>query len=168
MSYDNTVGSRSSITKTNLAYIAGFLDGDGSLMLQLKRRGDSSRGVRFMATVCFYQDSRHETPLLWIRRIVGCGYVSKRKDGITEFRINGFLQVRKTVGELLPYLRFKKKQASLLYKACLLLEQKTIRTMTTKDMRNVIELLVGIQQENYMSTTRKTKEDLYVMLGLTP
>jgi len=31
------VGSQS---KTNLAYIAGFLDGDGSLMLQIKKRKD--------------------------------------------------------------------------------------------------------------------------------
>lgn len=30
----NTVGSRSDIEK---AYIAGFLDGDGSIMLQIKR-----------------------------------------------------------------------------------------------------------------------------------
>ncbi len=162
------MGSRSSITKTNLAYIAGFLDGDGSLMFQLKQRSDSSRGVRFMATICFYQDSRHETPLRWIRKIVGCGYVSKRNDSMTELRINGFSQVREIIELLLPYLRFKKKQATLLYKACLVLEQKTIRTMTTKDIRNVIELLIGIQQENYMSKTRKTKKDLYKMLGLTP
>ncbi len=50
------MGSRS---KTNLAYIAGFLDGDGSLMLQVKKRKDGNVGIRFMATICFYQDSRH-------------------------------------------------------------------------------------------------------------
>ena len=32
---DNTVGSRSNI---DLAYIAGFLDGDGSIMLQKKKK----------------------------------------------------------------------------------------------------------------------------------
>jgi len=57
------VGSQS---KTNLAYIAGFLDGDGSLMLQIKKRKDGKLKRRFMATVCFYQDSRHEKPLSWI------------------------------------------------------------------------------------------------------
>ncbi len=45
----NTVGSRS---KTDLAYIAGFLDGDGSLMLQLKKRKDTKLGWRFMCTIC--------------------------------------------------------------------------------------------------------------------
>ena len=36
----NTVGSRSQV---DLAYIAGFLDGDGSLMIQLKRRWNSKK-----------------------------------------------------------------------------------------------------------------------------
>ena len=53
----NTVGSQSDIEK---AYIAGFLDGDGSIMLQLKKRVDTIRGYRFMATICLYQDSRHD------------------------------------------------------------------------------------------------------------
>src|SRR3989344_7045295 len=77
----NTVGSRSSVEK---AYIAGFLDGDGSIMLQVKKRGDTKRGRRFMATICFYQDTRHEKPLYWIRKVLGIGYISKRNDSITE------------------------------------------------------------------------------------
>jgi hypothetical protein len=59
----NTVGSRS---KTNLAYIAGFLDGDSSLMLQLKKRNDTKTGWRFMCTICLYQDIRHKAPLIWM------------------------------------------------------------------------------------------------------
>jgi hypothetical protein len=140
MSYDNTVGSRSSKNE-ELAYIAGFLDGDGSLMLQVKKRSDSKRGVRFMATICLYQDSRHEAPLLWMRTRLKCGYVSRRNDGMTELRINGFSQVRGTLEVLLPHLHFKKKQA---------------------------KLLLVIQKENYRSGQRKTKEDLCKILGLTP
>jgi len=59
------VGSRSKTEE--LAYISGFLDGDGSLMLQLKKRTDNSK-PRFMITIAFYQDSRHEKPLLWIQK----------------------------------------------------------------------------------------------------
>jgi len=57
------VGSRSNI---DLAYIAGFLDGDGSLMLQIKKRTDGKNKIRFMATICFYQDTRHCKDLFWI------------------------------------------------------------------------------------------------------
>jgi len=150
------------------AYIAGFLDGDGSLMLQVKKRSDSAKGVRFMATICLYQDSRHEAPLKWIRKRIECGYVSRRNDGMTELRVNGFSQVRDTLEALLPYLRFKQTQAKLLIRACKVLEQQTLRTMSLKDIRAVVDLLVLIQNENYMSSRRKTKEDLHKMLGLTP
>ena len=163
------MGSRSSSTKeTNLAYIAGFLDGDGSLMLQLKKRSDSGRGVRFMATICLYQDSRHEEPLIWMQKMVKCGYISKRNDGMTELRIQGFSQVREVLEMLFPYLRFKKIQARALLKACNVLEKQTLRTMTSKDMRLIVDLILLIQSENYMSKGRKTKEDLLQLLGLTP
>ena len=162
------MGSRLSVTDTELAYIAGFLDGDGSLMLQLKKRNDSAKGVRFMATICLYQDTRHDASLSWMRMRLACGYVSKRNDGMTELRINGFSQVRETLEALQPYFRFKKKQAKLLVQACSMLERDTLRTMKPKDIRKIVGLLLLIQNENYMSKNRKTKEELHQILGLTP
>ena len=73
------MGSR---LETDSAYIAGFLDGDGSLMFQVKSRADTKRGVRFMATICLYQDTRHEKPLHWIRERLGIGYIFRRNDGM--------------------------------------------------------------------------------------
>jgi hypothetical protein len=121
-----------------------------------------------MATICLYQDSRHDAPLSWIRTRLRCGYVSKRNDGMTELRINGFSQVRETVEALLPYLRFKKKQAKLLIQACTTLEKQTLRTMRPNNIRKIVDLLLLIQNENYMSKKRKTKEELHQILGLTP
>ncbi len=137
-------------------------------MLQVKKRADSTKGVRFMATMCLYQDSRHDAPLSWIRTRLGCGYVSKRNDGMTELRVNGFSQVRETLETLQPYFRFKKKQAKLLVQACKLLEKQTLRTMKPKDIRKIVDLLLLIQNENYMSKRRKTREELHQILGLTP
>ena len=105
------MGSRSN---TERAYIAGFLDGDGSLMLQIKKRKDSKTGIRFMLTICFYQDTRHEKTLYWIRRRLGIGYLSQRNDGMTELLVNGYKQVRDILTLLLPYIRFKKIQARAL------------------------------------------------------
>lgn len=105
--YGNTVGSRS---KCEIAYIAGFLDGDGSIMLQIKKRKDTTRGFRFMATVCLYQDTRHEAPLHWMREVLGIGYVCHRNDGISELRINGFGRVRDILLLLQPFIRFKQLQ----------------------------------------------------------
>ena len=150
------------------AYIAGFLDGDGSLMLQVKLRADTKRGARFMATICFYQDTRHEKPLLWIHEQLKVGYVSRRNDGMTELRINGFAQVREILSELKPFIRFKIKQAEALIKACALLESKSINVLSKQELRKLVDLVFVIRNENYASRSTVTKEELYTRLGLTP
>jgi hypothetical protein len=159
------VGSRS---KIKLAYIAGFLDGDGSLMLQLKKRQDSKIGLRFMVTICFYQDSRHEKPLHWIGRELGIGYVSRRKDGMSELRVNGFRQIKKILNDLLPYLRFKKIQARALLKACDILDKTTFKNLSQRQLKTLVKLILVIQNENYVTKKKKTKEELFKILDLTP
>jgi hypothetical protein len=137
-------------------------------MLQLKKRKDSSRGVRFMATICFYQDSRHAEDLHWIRKVLGCGYIAVRNDGMTELRINSFGQVYEVLGLLLPYIRFKKIQAKALRNACAILMAKTFRTLSATDIQKIVSAILVIQQENYQSRNKKTKEEYYASLGLTP
>jgi hypothetical protein len=117
--WGNTVGSQSNL---DLAYIAGFLDGDGSLMIQLKRRSESKIGTRrIMLTICLYQDSQHEEPLYWIGKVLGIGYISRRNDGMTELRINGHERVRDILMVLSPFLKFKKKQAEAIIRSANLL-----------------------------------------------
>ena len=58
------------ISQTDLAYITGFLDGDGSIIVQIKKAADRTIGWRLMFTICFYQDTRHEKPLFWIKKKV--------------------------------------------------------------------------------------------------
>lgn len=166
----NTVGSRSSITKkeADLAYIAGFLDGDGSLMLQIKKRSDSPRGWRFMATVCFYQDSRHDEPLNWLRQSLGIGYLSKRKDGMTELRINGHKQCHEILVKLYPFIKFKKHQADYLLSATRILQDKRLNELSLKDRRKIWSCIIGIQERNYKSAQRHTGARMKKILGLTP
>ncbi len=155
------MGSR---LETNVAYIAGFLDGDGSLMLQIKKRCDNGR-PRFMATICFYQDTHHDKSLFWIKDILGIGYISKRNDGMTELRINGFKQIEKILKMLLPYIRFKKVQASTLLKAVSLLQRKKL---VTNDYKKLVDYMLTIQSENYSTKKKRTKYELLKVLGLTP
>jgi hypothetical protein len=163
------VGSRSKIAKkTDLAYIAGFLDGDGSLMLQLKKRSDSKRGIRFMATICFYQDSRHEKDLNWIRKILGIGYLSKRKDGMSELRINSYKRVGSILESLIPFIRFKKTQACALKNACEILSNTKFKMLDKRKINRLIEDILIIQVNNYTTRKKKTKDELFAMFGLTP
>lgn len=163
------MGSRSKIAKNlERAYIAGFLDGDGSLMLQLKKRSDSKRGIRFMATICFYQDTRHEKSLNWIHKVLGIGYLSKRKDGMSELRINGYKQVYSILESLLPFIRFKRIQAYALKDACEILSNTKFKMLDKKKIIHLIDCMLIIQGNNYATKKKKTKSELYATLGLTP
>ena len=155
------MGSR---LETNVAYIAGFLDGDGSLMLQIKRRSDNGR-PRFMATICFYQDTRHDKSLLWIKDILDIGYISKRNDGMTELRINGFKQIERILKILLPHIRFKEVQASTLLKSVTLLQKEKL---VANDYKKLVDYMLTIQNENYQAKKKRTKNELLKVLGLTP
>ena len=153
-------------SKINLAYIAGFLDGDGSLMFQIKKRKDGNKsGKRFMLTVCFYQDSRHDESLNWIRSVLNIGYISRRNDGMTELRINGFKQVANIVKALLPFIKFKKIQAKVLLESANLLQK---HKLFEKDLRMLVDNILIIQSENYVTKKKRKKEDLLRILGLTP
>ena len=162
------MGSRSKNYTNNLAYIAGFLDGDGSLMLQIKNRSDTKQGIRFMATICLYQDTRHEKPLLWMRKVFGIGYISRRNDGISELRINGYKTVKEILLQLQPFIKFKSIQTKTLIKACEMLETTKICDMTKLQLRKIIDLVFIIKNENYTSQSELNKKDLFDRLGLTP
>ena len=159
------MGSRS---KIKLAYIAGFLDGDGSLMLQIKRRKDGKSKKRFMATICFYQDTRHEKSLYWIQKVLGIGYISHRNDGMTELRINGFKQVREILMRLNPFIRFKKLQSRALLNACKILSSTKFKMLNKQKLIKLVDYVLVIQKENYVTKKKKTREELLQILGLTP
>ena len=154
--------------KIDLAYIAGFLDGDGSLMLQIKNRKDGVSKIRFMSTICFYQDTRHETTLYWIRKVLGKGYLHQRNDGMSELRINGFASVRDILESLRPYIRFKSIQTEALIEACTILSSTKYRMLDREQKVKLVDLILVIQRENYVTKKKKTRDELLRILGLTP
>ena len=119
-----------------------------------------------MLTICFYQDSRHERPLYWIRKILGIGYISRRRDGITELRINGFRQIRRILKDLIPFIKFKKIQAKAMYEAAGILCDK--ENLSQKYLRKLVDYILIIQKNNYITKRKKTKKDLLSVLDLTP
>ena len=119
-----------------------------------------------MATICFYQDSRHDRPLKWIREVFSIGYISKRNDGMTELRINGFSQIRNILSDLLPFIRFKTIQAKALLKAADILSKKAL--LDKNDLLRLVNYILIIQRNNYVSRAKKNKQDLLKILSLTP
>ena len=159
------MGSRSN---TDLAYIAGFLDGDGSIMLQVKKRADGKSKMRFMATICFYQDTRHEKGLFQIQKVLGIGYLSRRNDGMSELRINGFVTVKEILKNLMLYIRFKRVQAKALIESCMILSKTKFNMLNREQLAKLVDLILVIQNENYVTKKKRTRSELFQILGLTP
>jgi len=118
-----------------------------------------------MVTICFYQDSRHEKPLHWIRDILNIGYISRRNDGITELRINGYKQIQRILQNLLPFIKFKKIQAKILLDSAKLLQKSKL---AKKELKRLVNNILKIQSENYVTKRKKTEKELLKILGLTP
>ncbi len=148
------------------AYIAGFLDGDGSLMVQIKNRRKTKRGWRLMFTICFYQDSRHKKPLEWIKNKIGIGYLSERSDGITELRINGFNAVRKMLIALKPYVKFKSVQIKIMLKILSLIGNKNFVQLDKRTRLKTADLISDLREQNYKSGKREfNRVELRKILG---
>lgn len=161
------MGKHIKMRNVDLAYIAGFLDGDGSVMVQVKRRSDTSKGWRLMFTICFYQDINHSEPLLWIKKIFGIGYVYYRNDRIAELRINGIKQVFKILKQLFPYLKFKKCQVKLIIEILSILNKREIAELSMKEKLKIAENIYRSRQLTYKSGWKKfakSKEELEKIL----
>lgn len=121
-----------------------------------------------MPTICFYQDTRHGAPLRWIREVTGIGYISKRRDGMTELRVSVFNQTKNALEKLIPYIRFKKIQAKASHSAVTILSESKYKTLSPEKINQLIDLILVIQSENYVTKKKKSKEELLELFNLTP
>ncbi len=96
--------------ETTLAYIAGFLDGDGSVMLQLKPRADYAYGFQIKATLAFYQKRTNRSILEWLQDRLQVGAIRDRNDGICEYDIEGLEPVKNVLVLIRPHVVLKQAQ----------------------------------------------------------
>src|SRR3990167_4802755 len=95
--------------ETTTAYIAGFLDGDGSIMFQLVPRKGYIFGYQIRASVCFYQSTLHKKGLLWLKEQLGAGYIRDRAGNVSDLTIVGCDEVARVLSLVENYVVFKKQ-----------------------------------------------------------
>jgi hypothetical protein len=134
------------------AYLAGLLDGDGSILLQLKPRKEMKFLFRVKAVIIFYQDVKYIQAMHQFQKLIGAGYVYQRNDRISELRIEGFKQVNKCLRLFRPYLVFKSTQADLMFEALRIVMK---RRYSIEEFLQVCQLADEISQASYTSKRRK-------------
>ena len=79
------------------AYVAGFLDGDGSIHFQLVRQKEYRHGFYIRSSVSMTQCTAERAGLEYLQRLVGGGYVRDRGTGMSDLVITS----RPIIGRLL-------------------------------------------------------------------
>ena len=103
----------SQVSLITLSYIAGFLDGDGCVNLQLVRRKDYRLGYQIRPSVVFYQKTEHKTFLHWLKSVLKYGFIRDRKDGMSEYVIVEVRAVLAVLQSLKSYIHLKVKLCEL-------------------------------------------------------
>jgi hypothetical protein len=143
------------LTETDAAYIAGFLDGDGSIHVRLKPNKAYRFGFQIAPNIVFYQSEKGKNVLERLMEKVGGGRMRLRNDGIVEYIIGDSATMKALINRIKPYLILKKNQADLLIS---ILKRK--ESVTTKgDFLEVVRLIDSYKELNY-SKKRKNDFDL--------
>jgi hypothetical protein len=163
------------ILKDDLIYIAGFLDGDGSIIAQLVKRDDYKNGYQIRLSIQFTQLTKRRIYLEKLKDLIGVGYIRDRsfspKRGVETSPVSDYVitetkQVYLFLKMITPFLRIKKKQADLVIT---IIEQLPL----AKDPHKFYELCQKVDQVAAFNDSKSrliTADVVYakLFLGLTP
>jgi len=90
-----------------IAYLSGFLDGDGCLLSQIVRDSSYKRGFYIRISINFYQKTKRHWFLLHLKHLLKDGSIVTRKDGMSVYTIVGKEPVRKMLILFKPHLKIK-------------------------------------------------------------
>ncbi len=133
------------LSKEEKAYIAGFLDGDGSIHVRLKPNSTYRYRFQISPAIVFYQSEKEKSHLEWLNGLIDRGYLRKRNDGIVEYTLGDVGSIRSLVIGVLPYLRLKRKQARLLLEILSMKE----KIKSARDFLGLAEKIDLFQKINY-------------------
>ena len=140
------------ISSTRRAYLAGFLDGDGSIYVRAKPNSTYRYGFQVAPYIVLFQSQKDRKGFEEVCSHIGIGHLRERKDGILEYIISRkdaileFLQIVK------PYVILKRAQAALLEQ---ILKQKE-EVESEQDFKKLIQLIDSFRTLNY-SKKRKVR-----------
>jgi hypothetical protein len=93
------------------SYLAGFLDGDGCINAQIVRRKDYQLKFQIRVSVTFFQKSSRNWFLKdFLKKQLKYGVFRQRKDGMSEYSIQGEDSVQHILQELKPMVKIKQPQ----------------------------------------------------------
>ena len=138
------------------SYLAGFLDGDGSIHFQLVRQKEYRFGFYIRASVSFTQSTSCRRGLEELQAIVGGGYLRDRGTGMSDLVVTSRPLLRRLLSEVEPYVIFKRVHVR---EGLRLLPQIRPR-MKAEEFLLVAQKVDAFASLNYSKTKRITAADV--------
>ena len=140
------------ISNVKRAYLAGFLDGDGSVYVQLKPNKTYKFGFQVAPYIVLFQSQKDQKNFEQLCSMINLGYMRIRKDGILEYIIGRQENIIKFVNLVEPYVVMKKLQIILLKKIII----AKSKVQNKKDFNVLAKLIDTFRELNY-SKNRKVR-----------
>ena len=94
---------------SDASYVAGFLDGDGSIHFQLVRQKEYRFGFYIRSSVSFSQSTSARRGLEVLRGLVGGGYLRDRGTGMSDLVVTSRPLATRLLLAVRPYVIFKRE-----------------------------------------------------------
>ena len=85
-------------------YIAGFVDGEGSFNVSLKKRTDYVG--QWKITASFNVSQKDRVILAFLKKVIGCGTLRTRKDGVVYYEVTNINSLYENVLPFFKRFRF--------------------------------------------------------------
>ena len=139
------------LSLTQKAYLAGFLDGDGSIYVRLKPNPTYRYGFQVAPYIVLFQSRKGKVNFEKLCSLIGLGYLRDRKDGVLEYIINRKENLRLFLDAIEPYAVLKKKQVVLMKK---ILDAKE-KVKNKADFKKLAKLIDFFRELNYSKKRKK-------------
>ncbi len=139
---------KENIKETELAYIAGFIDADGSIMTQIVKNESYKYGFTIRISIVFYQKTINYWILVWLKKKLVYGTLRQRKDGMSEYTIVSAEPVKNILLLLEKHVKLKNNLLKLVLK---IIEDKR----NVKSIIDFIEVCKLVDKTKFMTFSKK-------------
>ena len=139
------------MTEVEKAYVAGFLDGDGSIMAHIVPHRECRFGYAIRVVVKFSQHEDSNGTLIELKQLCGDGYLSQANKHVRELAIKSSRSVERVLREIGPYVRIKRTQVERALK----LIERLKQIQTPGDFRQAAEMADALSAANLKSRSRR-------------
>lgn len=127
-------------------YLAGFADGEGSFNVSLRRREDHT--MQWQVVLTFNVSQKEEYILAMFKKILGCGRLQKRPDGVCYYVVSNPRSISERVipfFDCFPFWSQKKRRDFPIFKEIVRLVMEK-QHLTSDGLKKIIHLREGLNE----------------------